>query len=210
MPVKLQPEPSDFFTKVQKKGEEFQAKTPKPTEREWKAHRYWQLALDDLYTAYSGICAFSCHWIPPLTGGKSVEHFKPKSKYPEEAYHWDNYRLVCGTLNGRKGYHEDVLDPFTLQENWFVLHFPSLQLRPGEHLSETDDKRVVDTIKRLKLNDQICLDERKSWLIPYVTGKCPILYIEEKAPFLAYELKRQQLDDVNHPMWEEYKKWLRA
>jgi hypothetical protein len=23
---------------------------------------------------------------------------------------------------------------------------------------------------------------------------------------IAYELKRQQLDDVNHPMWEEYKR----
>ena len=34
-----------------------------------------------------------------------------------------NYRLVCGTLNSRKGTFE-VLDPFMIEDGWFEIDFP--------------------------------------------------------------------------------------
>ena len=208
IPVKKQPEPRNFYKKVQEKGEKILAQNPHPRGKQLKP--YWKAILPELYQAYSGICAYTCHWIPDDTGSKTVEHFKPKDLYPKLAYSWDNYRLVCGTLNGRKGNNEDVLDPFTLQDGWFIIHFPSLQVKPGDNLKKTEAESVVKTIKRLKLNDETCIRGRRSWLEPYIMGIYDINYLEEKAPFLARELKRQNIADIHHVIWEDFKKYLQT
>ena len=194
IPVQLQPEPAHFFAQVQQPGETFLAQIQQPTTKEWNSHNYWTRILNDIYSAYSGICTYSCHWISPDTGAKTVEHFKPKQKYPQDAYRWDNYRLVCSTLNGRKGDHEDVLDPFALSEGWFTLDFPSLLVRPGAHLSSMEAEQVLKTITRLGLNDEgTCLQARMSWIRDYITVPFPFSHLEKKAPFIAVELKRQNL-----------------
>src|SRR5207253_3434773 len=79
MPVEMQAEPTHFFTAVQQRGEEFLAQTPHPKEHEWRGRAYWRAIIPDLYDAYSGICAYTCHWTPYDTGWNTVEHFKPKS-----------------------------------------------------------------------------------------------------------------------------------
>lgn len=135
-----------------------------------------------------------------------MDHFKPKDSYPQYAYRWDNYRLVCGTMNGRKGNYEDVLDPFTLSEGWFQLHFPSLQVMPNKNLQSDQKKSVEATIKRLKLNNDTCISGRLAWLVPYLQGKYDISHLKDYAPFLAYELKRQCLQDIKLPIWQAFKK----
>ncbi len=197
IPVNIQPAPTGFLTRVHQPGTAFLAKKPQPNANDWNRHSYWRRILDDLYHAYGGICAYSCHWIPPDTGAKTVEHFKPKSKYPSEAYQWDNYRLVCSTLNGRKGNFEDVLDPFALEANWFLLDFPSLMVYPNGSLTETNARRVMRTIQRLGLNDEgTCLQARLSWVEAYIQVPLPFSYLERNAPFIAAELKRQDLIDT--------------
>ena len=204
IPIKKQPEPHNFYEKVQKPGEKFLAENPHPKGKRLPDH--WRDIIPELYQAYSAICAYTCHWIPDDTGSKTVEHFKPKAIYPELAYAWGNYRLVCGTLNGRKGNYEDVLDPFTLHAGWFVIHFPSLQLKAGNDLTEAEAKNVAKTIKRLKLNGDTCIGGRLVWLKPYLMGRYDIDYLAEKAPFLAHELKRQNIADIHHEMWEDFRK----
>lgn len=208
MPIKLQPEPAHFYEMVKKPGEKFLKKKPIPTANDWNNHDYWKRIQRDLYHAYSGICAYSCHWIPYDTGSNTVEHFRPKSIYPQEAYYWENYRLVCSRLNGRKGDYEDVLDPFTLQEGWFILDFPSLFVRPGKHLSAADTQSVKRTIERLGLNDEdTCVQMREKFIRDYVTSRVTFSYLERDAPFLASELRRQRLDDRDHPVWEEFRRY---
>ncbi len=204
IPIEKQPEPPDFFDKVQKLGEEFLAQHPET--RGSKLPPYWRAVIPDLRKAYRGICAYTCHWIPPDTGWNTIDHFKPKERYPYYAYRWDNYQLVCGIVNGRKGTNENVLDPFTLQEGWFSMHFPSLQLITGKHLIAEAMKQVEQTIKILKLNDSTCIHGRRAWLQPYLDEEYGITYLEGKAPFLASELKRQNLTDVNLPIWEHFRK----
>ncbi|HXR64386.1 MAG TPA: hypothetical protein VN729_00570 [Ktedonobacteraceae bacterium] len=200
----MQPEPPHFSKKVQKKGEEFLLQNPHAKGNDLKP--YWRKIIPDLHSAYSGICAYTCHWMPYDISSITVEHFKPKEMYPQHAYCWDNYRLVCGRLNGRKGVFEDVLDPFTLQEGWIELHFPSLQLIPGKHLTAIEAQQVDTTVNtRLKLNDGICIGARRGWLTPYSLGKYGIDFLEDMAPFMAKEVKRQKLDDMSHLMWEEYR-----
>ena len=178
IPIKKQPEPPHFFDTVQKPGEEFLAQ-PLET-RGSKLPAYWRAIIPDLRKAYHGICAYTCHWIPTDTGSNTIDHFKPKARYPQDAYRWDNYQLVCGTVNGRKGTNENVLDPFTLQEGWFAMHFPSLQLIAGKYLLAEAMKQVEQTIKILKLNDSTCIRGRRDWLQPYLDEKYDITYLEEK------------------------------
>jgi hypothetical protein len=203
MHIDPQPEPSHFYHKVQKKGENFLAKNPQACGKTLKP--YWRSIIPDLHEAYSGICAFTCHYIPLDVGWSTVEHFKPKELYPQHAYYWDNFRLVCGTLNGRKGIHEDILDPFTLPDGWFTLHFPSLQLVPGKTIASKHAEKVRTTIARLQLNNQKCIRARQDKLKPYVLGKYTFDHLHDMAPFLARELKRQELDDIQHPIWDTYK-----
>lgn len=204
IPVKKQPPPANFVEKVEKPGNKLLAENPHPKKSELKP--YWRRIERELYEAYNHICAYSCLRIERVTGGRTVEHFKPTSKCPEEAYSWDNYRLVCWRLNGRKGDHEDVLDPFTLPDGWFVIDFPSLLMYPGEHLTEKQALQVKNTIKRLKLNDEESITDRQDKLRKYVMYPLPFGYLEEIAPFIALELKRQGLADITHPMWAAYQR----
>jgi hypothetical protein len=140
-------------------------------------HRYWREVLDLLHQAYNGICAYSCHWIPYDTGNDTVEHFIPKKRHPRYAYEWSNYRLVCGTLNGRKGEHRDVLDPFLIKNGDFILKFPSLMVDPSPNLSTTNQNKILLTIERLGLNDEgTCLKSRVKWVSDYcddhISSRC--------------------------------------
>lgn len=187
-------EPADFDNLVRRRGQLFLRSNPRPTSKQWRNHRFWHHTRSELHSAYGGICAYSCHWIPYDTGADTVEHFRPKDIYPADAYEWSNYRLVCGTLNGRKGVHEDVLDPFLIEDGWFVIDFPSMLLRPSSDLTPESRQRVQATIGRLGLNDEgTCLKSRVKWLADYCSTDISFDYLRRNAPFIVAELERQNL-----------------
>ncbi len=190
--VEPQPEPEIFAAEVRKRGLLFLSKNPKPSARTWKGHDYWRAILPDIHRAYREVCAYCCHWIPFDTGGRTIEHFLPKSKYPERAYDWSNYRLVCQLLNGRKGEKEDVLDPFMVEDGWFALDFDSLQVEPSAALCLPLRSRVRATIEQLRLNDQgTCRQMRETWFDEYCEGHISFGFLQRRAPFIAKELERQ-------------------
>lgn len=193
--VELKPEPLDFQVKVRTPGLAFLKKHPAPTKQQWKDHAYWTNVSGELFQAYGGICAYSCHSIPCDTGWRTTEHFKPKNSYRKDAYEWSNYRLVCGMLNGRKG-TKTVLDPFVLPEGHFVIKFPSLLVVPREDLADDDETEAWDTVKVLGLNDEgSCLQRRRGFVVDYCEEIVPFRFLEREAPFLASEITRQQLVD---------------
>lgn len=192
IPVKEQPEPDAFSQKVRKPGAAFLQKTVHPI-KDWKNKEYWRYALRDLYQAYAGICAYSSHWIQYDAGAVTVDHFIPKSVAPRLAYDWRNYRLASRMMNIRKGNYRDVLDPFKLKPNWFILEFPSLLIKPNPSLSLSQKEKVIATIRRLKLNhNETCVQARQHWLQSFCKG-CPFEFLKQHAPFIALELQRQNL-----------------
>ena len=199
-----QAEPASFNSLVRIPGRKFLRKTPKPTAKQFASHSDWREILDVLHDSYAGICAYSCHWIPYDTGNDTVEHFKPKSKYPKLAYEWSNYRLVCGLLNGRKQNQEDVLDPFNVANGQFILIFPSLFVVPAPSLSSATKNKVLKTISRLGLNDEgTCLKSRIKWTTDYCNDDYDFRHLERHAPFIALELKRQKLVAAIKPMMKK-------
>jgi hypothetical protein len=194
MHIDSHPEPDIFNARVRIPGINYLAKNPSPTTSEFNNHSYWRRVLHNLHDAYRGICAYSCHWIPYDTGADTVEHFLPKDIYPDQAYEWVNYRLVCGTLNGRKGTFSDVLDPFHIEDGWFVMDFPSLQVKPADGLEDTLTAQVWATINRLKLNhDGTCRRARERYVKYYCKGRIDMDFLWDEAPFIAYEVERQGL-----------------
>ncbi len=159
---------------------------------------YWTEALDELMKAYSRICAYSCFRIHPVTGAQSVDHMAPKSRAWSRVYEWDNYRLACARLNSRKREFEDVLDPFEVQNGWFVLDLVGFQVLPGEELGDPIRARVQDTIDRLGLSDFRAsreYDAERYW-----AGEVSFETLMRESPFVAMELKRQnQLREEDNP-----------
>jgi hypothetical protein len=185
-------EPSDFNTQVRVPGVEFLLTCPNPTTKQWASRSYWRRILKKLHSDFSGICSYSCHWIPYDTGADTVEHFKPKNLHPRDAYEWANYRLVCQTLNSRKRIDENIVDPFVVTNGWFVIEFPSLIVKPGEGLNSTIRAQVVHTCKKLKLNDEeTCILARFEWVREFCAENVNFAHLEKRAPFLAMELARQ-------------------
>lgn len=192
-------EPPVFNAKVRVPGRAYLATTANPTTKQFNSHAYWRRVLQELRTAYKSICAYSCHYVPFDTGSDTVEHFRPKQSYPQDAYEWTNYRFVCGRLNGRKQIFEDVLDPFLIEDGWFILDFPSLLVKPSPGLDTQQQKAVQDSIDRLQLNDEsTCVKQRGH----YVTRFCEagqdyfdtVLAVD--TPFIAAEILRQGLRDT--------------
>jgi 5-methylcytosine-specific restriction endonuclease McrA len=202
IPVVPQPEPDVFDELVRNKGIKFLSKftTSKPTTKQWNEHDYWGYVRKQLYKAYNGICAYSAHWIP-LTTNPNIDHYIPKSVNPNLAYEWSNYRLACSLVNALKKDYQDVLDPFLIKKDWFILDFPSLLVKANSVLSSQKLQEVKITIERLKLNDDKFVNDRDEWLKRYCLGEANFILLKKVAPFIAYELERQGLiEDIKSMM----------
>ena len=101
------------------------------------------------------------------SAGTDIEHFRPKSTFPDHAFRWENYLLACSTCNGPtyKGtkFPQDpagnplLLDPTADRP---AAHLP-FEPRTGlfEEDSATDKGR--ETIRTVGLNREILLRGRK-------------------------------------------------
>lgn len=191
--MQSQTQPPGFRQRVAIPGAAFLKQVPRPTSHEWRKRDYWRRVLPDLRCAYGGICAYSALWISSVTGAPNVDHFEPKSTRPDLAYKWQNFRYCCAKMNTNKGQRR-ILDPFAIQPDWFVLDFPSLLVRPNPSLPASRTERVESTIHVLKLNDDDkFVDERLGWVREFCRGEFGFGHLQAKAPFIAYELKRQGL-----------------
>ena len=187
--VEAKDEPADFDEQVRQPGLQALERGDNPLPD------YWRRCLDELYRLYDGICAYVCILIPPVTGGRSVEHFAPKKKHRIYAYEWNNYRLVCSVMNSRKRDFEDVLDPFEVTNGWFRIQFTTMKVLPDNNLPVEIKSRVEETIGRLKLNNKDCIDARGLYYDAYIAPSDPLPFrlLKKWSPFVAMEVERQGL-----------------
>ena len=147
--------------------------------------------LPELLTGYGRICSYLCLYIPGGTGAPSVDHMVAKSTRWDQVYEWSNYRLACSLMNARKGAIASVLDPFEIENGWFILELFDFHLVPGEGLPDDVTADVQRTIERLRLNDLICREARAEYAESYWDGQIRLDYLIRHAPFVARELRRQ-------------------
>lgn len=104
-----------------------------------------------LIESSSGKCAF-CECVPSEGGNVEVEHFKPKSKYPNFTFEWENLLPACRRCNGSKDDHDTDLEPIVnpyIQNPSDFFFYDSLNIKP---LVGTNHEVATRTIEICGLN----------------------------------------------------------
>jgi len=195
IPVQLQPEPSDFDVEVRKKGQSWLAKNGiavnAPPPKASDLPDYWRACLEQLYDAYSGVCAYLAIYFEWPTGAASTDHYVPKSANAWLAYEWSNFRLSCIGPNRTKNKYTDVLDPIELKPDTFHLNLMTGRIRPNPAFSVAARWMASRTIARLKLNAAKTTAMRAKHYSEYVRIGNGLPTLKQVSPFVWYEANRQ-------------------
>lgn len=218
IPVSPANAPSDFDERVKNKGldaiaelvGEAPAKKRRGPKRKKVAARredipsdkyppFWREALPDMLEKYGRLCAYLGLYVERGTGGPTVDHFEPKSKNWRRVYDWSNYRLACLLVNSIKEDLEPELDPWTIKNQWFGLSFEGgdCEVTIGPAAKGDVVAKVDNTIKALDLNHREFREARQEYVDNYKRGPgnggIDLAYLEIRAPFIASEMRRQNL-----------------
>ena len=112
-----------------------------------------------------------------------------KSRDWRLVYEWCNFRLACLPMNRKKGEFTDVLDPFGIQDDFFVMDVVEFRVHPGASLDASRKRSVAATINRLGLNDQDWCETRRQHVELYRQHKM-LHIVENLFPFVAKEIRR--------------------
>lgn len=180
------PEPEDFDKKVRQPGNDWLAKnTDKKRPRD-----YWKEFKSDLADGFNNLCGYSVMYEPVGT----VEHFLSCENHRHLAYEWSNYRFASGWINSSKGTLDNkIFDPFEVEDDWFEILLPSLQLVITDKVPPDKLEKAEFTLKRLRLqNGSQVMRQRQVWYNLYCDGSIDLEGLEKMAPLIARALKNNK------------------
>lgn len=141
----------------------------------WVHYRHHDIK-EKLFASSHQKCAF-CEAKPAESGNIEVEHFKPKSLYPELAFEWDNFLPVCRKCNDSKSNHdtgkEPIVDPSSDDpETIFTYNFINIVPKDDKNEIATKTIEICDLNSerlyeaRAKLLKALCSHEKqvKAWV----------------------------------------------
>ena len=138
-----------------------QKRGPKPYDMHWLEFRE---QLGNKFFRVCGYCEQECK--------AEVDHFRPKSKYPELVYKWDNWVYSCHECNSAKGDKwagHGYVDPCAKTrsarpEEYFDFDVLTGRIIPKGELNVARHSRAMNTIRDLGLNDFARIKRRLSWI----------------------------------------------
>lgn len=150
-------------------------------------HRRGDELRDKLCEMTQEHCSFCDAYSLPGDIEPTIEHFKPKSKFPLEAYKWQNLFISCRYCQGKNDrFDERLLKPDEIDyefDKYFDIDFFKGILKPNEDASEKDQERAKITIEYYGLNKNSKPQRRKKWLKHFKNSKdWPI----DEAPYRFY------------------------
>lgn len=103
------------------------------------------------------------------TGIEEIDHFRPKSSYPEVAYAWTNMYLSCSACNRSKQerWSVDLLAPDLSEyefERFFFYETTTGKIVPNSGASIEDQRKAEVTIALLDLNRAAACSRRR-WTV---------------------------------------------
>jgi len=130
----------------------------------WNWHQFKNKKVENLLTVdLTEITNYRCSYcdIRPVRKGAlkpSIDHFKPKSDFPELAYEWTNLFLSCYQCQEYKGGSYPYVEPLKPDschyhfDYWFEIKWETYEILPNSLRDEDEQKRAEETIKWLGLN----------------------------------------------------------
>lgn len=189
-------EPADFDAQCRQKGLQWLAAHPKATRKaKTRPLDYWSPFKPQLADAFCDLCAYGAMYEPVGT----VDHFEPVDANEARAYDWDNYRFASAWINSSKNKRTAVLDPLWVQQGWFEVLLPSLQLvmvhkKVPAHLQALAEQTLTDLHLR---DDERVVRQRRAWLRRYEEGKLTLDGLWEVAPLIAAAVEKRAASKVS-------------
>jgi hypothetical protein len=187
-------EPLEFDTKCRQRGNQWRKEQEAKsigftTASSWRgASRFWTPFNKALCEEFVHRCGYYAMWIHKGT----VDHFIAKTKNPDLAFEWRNYRFLGSDLNSKKGDSGDFLDPFEVRDEWFEIELPSLVLKITSELTEPELRKKAEfTLQKLDLaQGHEVIDLRAEWYELHRTGDLTLSGLAKKAPLLARAVEK--------------------
>jgi len=166
-------EPSCLKENWKKWGEKWAAKC---TDTEKKPSFYWprykKKGYKDLLKMLLVMTQAHCSFCDAYPLGSSleptIEHFRPKTKFPYEAYKWENLFLCCRRCQTKGDkFDERLLKPdedYYSFDKYFDIDWITGKLIPNRNASVEDQERARITIELFHLNHNGKHHERKRQL----------------------------------------------
>lgn len=179
-------EPATFDLDCRKRGAAWlvanaSAKRPKA---------FWSKFREALADGFRNLCGYGA--MHEAVG--TVDHFVSWNEDPKRAYDWSNLRFSSAWINSSKRALPSgtVLDPFEVEDGWFEVLLPSLQLVVTAAVPPSHRARAAAMLDRLHLgHDERIVRQRQQWLRMYREEKLSLAGLEEVAPLIARAIRKQ-------------------
>lgn len=191
-------EPAKFDERCRSRGRRWLESHPG---YEGRPYDYWSEFEPQLRSAFRALCGYCAMWIPK----GNADHFVPISVLKKQgkdslAYEWDNLRYGEAVFNQKKG-DSTVLDPFEVENDWFALTIPSMQLVLTDQIPDQFRAMAEFTLRRLGLRDgEVVVRLRTEWFTMYRKRQLSLDGLREVAPQIAAAVDR---DLKNGKDWRE-------
>lgn len=133
----------------------------KPSDSKWRG---FHANVNEVFFSLCGYCEEACKG--------EVDHFRPKSKFPELVYKWNNWVLACHVCNQKKSDHWPTVgyvDPCATSkaacaESYFAFDTKTGEILPKSKLASARRRKAHGMIEDLGLNAYHHLKQRAQWL----------------------------------------------
>ena len=167
--------------------------TARQTDTNYRFSWRSNVCYEALRSVLSGLTKKHCSFCDGAIGSESretIEHFRPKSLFPELAYTWDNLFICCDVCQCKGDRFDELLlkpdESDYFFERYFIKNYKSGEIEPNPAANEHDQVRALITINLYQLNKDI----RK------------ILRLRELKRF-TYKTEEESIDDFNYRFFLE-------
>lgn len=141
---------------------------------EWtrfKTSKLGKQTLESLKNMYLDCCMY-CEGVTGATSYPQIEHFRPKSIYPELSFEYNNLHLVCQKCNSSKGdkFDERYIDPTVVDPREHI-YYKAWEVVGKDEIGKLMVKIVdLNDSDRMKWRMKMCVDikERIEAILPYL------------------------------------------
>ncbi len=172
--------PEGFAAQVEQPGATWLAANPDAK----RAKDLWTLFKGALADGFRSLCAYSAMYEPIGT----VDHFVSWHEDKSKAYVWENYRYCAGWINSSKKSLKaaEIFDPFDVEDGWFEIILPSLQLVVSGVIPDKHKARAEFVLQRLHLrDDERVIRQRREWYRMHQEHELSLEGLRRKAPLIA-------------------------